>query len=341
VTRGRKDSKLEKAGQIELWLSDGVKKRKTSLAKIGKPPTKAQEKIVQAGTVIRQESPSPEDYTFLARELVQCGLPHRDPGTQTPMWVRRNGDLTLTMVRTDPDVGYPWGSHPRLFLFWINTEVLRTENRRLELGRYFSTFVRELGLHPSHGGRWSDYRRLQNQMERTLAASISFKRTVEVDGMTGTARLNMPVASQSILWWDYKRPEQGTIMPSWMLLSEEFFRWLLNSPVPMDLRAIRALKQSPLALDLYAWAAYKAYYAATQNRDQFATWRQLMEQCGTSYEDVKDFRRYATAQLRNILCVFPSLKLCEDDGRLVVKKESRPPIAPQPARRNLVEKHVK
>jgi hypothetical protein len=38
-----------------------------------------------------------------------------------------------------------------------------------------------------------------------------------------------------------------------MLLAEEFYRALINNPVPVDMRA---LKQSPLALDLYALATH-------------------------------------------------------------------------------------
>ena len=41
-----------------------------------------------------------------------------------------------------------------------------------------------------------------------------------------------------------------------MLLAEEFYRALINNPVPVDMRALRALKQSPLALDLYALATH-------------------------------------------------------------------------------------
>jgi len=39
-----------------------------------------------------------------------------------------------------------------------------------------------------------------------------------------------------------------------------FFEQLIAAPVPLDLRAIRALTQSPLALDLYVWAARRVSY---------------------------------------------------------------------------------
>lgn len=337
MAKKTKDSSLVKASQIELWIPDAVEgKKKTTLAKAAKAPL-PKESFLNAVTVIRSEPPAPEDKTFLARELVHCGLPHRDPG-DIPLWTRRSGNLTLTVSRTDADVGFPFGTHPRLFLYWLNTQLLRTDGRRLELGPFFSDFVRALGLHPDGGGKRSDWKRLHQQMERTLAATISFKKTIEEDGLTGRARLNMPVASQSMLWWDYKRPEQGTILSSFIVVGEDFAKALRDSPVPHDLRAIRAIKQSPLALDLYGIMAYRAYLAMTTGKDQIVTWKQLMQQSGAAYDDVQDYRKRALDQLKKISAVFPTLKLQDMVGGLIVSKASRPPIQSQPSRR-IVGKH--
>ena len=59
-----------------------------------------------------------------------ASLPHRDPG-QVNFWARTNGNITLSIVSgVDPRrmklVGYPYGSIPRLILFWMTTEALRT-----------------------------------------------------------------------------------------------------------------------------------------------------------------------------------------------------------------------
>lgn len=327
------NSGLVKAAQIELWMPDGPEgKKRTTTEKAAKVRV-PKESFVTTADAIRFTPPSPKDKTFLARELVHCGLPHRDPGNDVSMWTRKSGNLTLTISRTDPDVGFPWGSHPRLFLYWLNTQLLRIEGRRLELGPFFSDFIRELGLHPNGGGKRSDFRRLHCQMERTLAATISFKRVVKQDGLTGKARLNMPVASQSMLWWDYKRPEQGTVMSSFIVVGEEFACALRDAPVPHDLRAIRALKQSPLALDLYGIMAYRSFVAMTTGKDQMFTWQQLMQQSGAAYNNIQNFRQFALVQLKNILQVFPTLKLQDIPGGLIVSKTSRPPVDSRGSRR--------
>ena len=95
------------------------------------------------------------ELAFLARQLIQVTLPHRDPG-DIPVWTRRNGELTLILTRTDIDdagvlIGYPYGNMPRLLLYWINSEAVRTKSKHLELGSNLSRFMTELGLNPRNG----------------------------------------------------------------------------------------------------------------------------------------------------------------------------------------------
>ena len=37
-------------------------------------------------------------------------------------------------LNTEKSYGYPYGTIPRLLLFWMTTEATRTKSRRLELG---------------------------------------------------------------------------------------------------------------------------------------------------------------------------------------------------------------
>ena len=71
-------------------------------------------------------------------------------------------------------------------------------------------------------------------------------------------------------------------------------------PVPVDIRALRALKGSALALDLYAFVTYRAFRATRDGRAQFVTWEQLMGQLGAGYKDPRNFRKKARATLRKI-----------------------------------------
>jgi hypothetical protein len=128
------------------------------------PLTRTQRKILEASNVIYfQPQPDADDMAFSARELVQATLPHQTPPGNPPVWSRVNGNYTLRIrpgYKTDPKtkndvcIGYPYGNVPRLLLFWLTTEAIRTGNRRLELGGSLAGFMRELGLNPNRGGRW-------------------------------------------------------------------------------------------------------------------------------------------------------------------------------------------
>jgi hypothetical protein len=323
-TKGTKQA-LVKAGQLDL------------LQEIGKgfaPPTRSQEKLIEVGAKIRQE-PDAVEKAYLARELVQCTLPHSDPG-DVPLWTRTNKYTTLVVARTAFDfkskkpIGYPYGALPRLLLFWMNTEAVRTHKRRLEMGDSFAAFIRQLGLDPSRGGLRSDPERLREQMRRLFSAAIGFQQ--DTDDGTHEQAVTMSVTSSRELWWDPKNPEQMSLLGSWIELGDKFFQTITATPVPGDLRGLKALKRSPLALDLYIWATYKAFSARKKGKNQFVLWSSLIEQFGADYNDPKNFRKKAIAALRKVQTVYPGLKLQDAVGGICVLASSSPAVRERPSR---------
>lgn len=291
-------------------------------------------KLIDAAEAIRME-PDAAEAAFMARQLVQCTLPHANPGN-VPLWRRTNGNLTLGIqqgydLKSGKALGYPFGSIPRLLLFWITTEAVQTKNRRLQLGKSLSAFMREIGLDPNTGrGKRGDAPRLREQMRRLFAAHISFEQTIEEHDREGQRWLHMHVAPKGELWWDPKQPLQDNLWGSWIELGEDFFTAITTSPVPVDMRALRALKRSPLALDLYAWASYRTFTVTRKGKAQFVPWSGLMTQLGTDYADRKDFKRKARMALRKVQAVYSGLTLTYDVGGLTIHP-SRPAITPRPA----------
>jgi hypothetical protein len=220
--------------------------------------------------------PDKAESAFMARQLVQATLPHKDPG-DVPLWTRRNGTLTLTIQPGQKQgklLGYPYGTLPRLLLFWMTTEAVKTKNPRLELGSSLASFMRQLGLNPdngSKGAKRSDARRLREQMERLFKATISFEQTHHRPGRTGEGWMDMKVAPEGMLWWDERRPEQAALWDSWIELSKQFFEAITAAPVPADMRALNALKRSPLALDFYTWATYTAFQTQKTEQSRFVS----------------------------------------------------------------------
>lgn len=300
-----------------------------------KQPTRAHLKLIEAAVEIGMDRPTEQDSAYMARELVQCTLPHKNPGN-VEVWTRTNGNLTLAMqpgydIQGRKSYGYPYGTIPRLLLFWMTSEAVRTKSRRLDLGRSLGNFMHELGLNPENGtGKRSDARRLRDQVERLFQARISFHRHNETDSRQGHAWLSMEVAPEGELWWDIKNPNQAALWGSWVELGEKFFRAITAAPVPVDVRALRALKRSPLALDLYAWLSHESYRAHKSGKGRFVAWSLLMEQLGTDYSSPKDFGKKARAALNKVQLVYPGLKLGSLRAGVRIEPESFPAIQPKP-----------
>ena len=238
-----------------------------------------------------QQNPDATDKAYMARQLVQCTLPHSNPGNE-PIWSRTNGNLTLSIQphidRKTRKALYPYGTIPRLLLFWMVTEATQTKNRRLCLGHSLAGFMRELGLNPyTGGGKRSDAVRLRDQMTRLLRATISF----EQNYANGQSWLDMQIGPEAVLWWDPDKTFQDDLFESWVELGEKFYQAVTAAPVPLDMRALRALKKSPLALDLYSWLAYKTWNAARKGEPQAVNWIGLHAQMGADYAELRDFKK--------------------------------------------------
>lgn len=292
-----------------------------------KEPSKAQERFLDRVVEIRT-NPGAHEHAFIARELVQCTLPHRDPG-DTPRWTRTNGSLKLGITpgwdfQKDCSLGFPYGSYPRLLLFWITTQAVQTASRKLELDSTYSRFLQRLGLGGTSGGTRGELTRFRNQARRLFGARISFHQQLERHGATGQRWLDMQVAPQGELWWDPKDPDQIGLWGSYIVLGEHFFEAITASPVPVDHRHLRALKQSPLALDLYAWATHKVDYVLRKNNAQFVPWTALLAQFGGDYVRVRKFREKAIFALSKIKQVYVDLQLdVTADGITVLASSKR------------------
>ena len=285
-------------------------------------------KLIESGIRISENEPTPADIAFMAVFLVQCTLPHSDPG-DLPAWVRRNGDLTLVVqpgwdLKTNSSTGYPYGSISRLLLFWIITEAIRTKSRRIELGHSLTEFLRMGGMNPDNGtGKRSDSRRLKEQMQRLFSAMITFHRIIEEPYRRGEQRREMQVAAESELWWDTKHPDQSALWGSWIELGEKFYEAINGwGVIPFDLRHIKELRRSPLALDLYTLLNY---LGATVTKPKKMAWALLMEQLGGDYKHVQHFRSKATAALLKVSDVHRGLNVKRYNGGIVVSP-SRPAV---------------
>ena len=261
------------------------------------------------------------DLGFMARLMALCSLPRTNPGNQT-QYVRQNGPYTLVMSV----VGLhklPFGTNPRLILAWVCTEAVRTQSRDIVLGRSLSEFMRKLGISSTDGRGQT---RLRNQMNRLFNCSVQLNYTAEGRETSATAL----VAELTDFWWNPKRPDQTGLWESKVRLSEAFFNEIVSHPVPLDMNTLKALKRSPLGLDLYLWLTYRIFALTTPHR---LTWRQLYRQFGANparasdKRTVQNFRSRTVYELKKIKLAWPDLNYSTAPGVLILLP-SRPTIAP-------------
>ena len=270
------------------------------------------------------------DLGFMARTMALCSLPRSNPGNRL-RYVRHNGPYTLVMT-SGFNNKLPYGNLPRLLLAWVTTETVRTQSRELILGDSLSDFMRELGVYSSSGGK---HIRLRNQMRRLFNAHVQLIYKDE----RGEARVSSSVADRTEFWWNPRRPEERSLWESKIELGEKFFNEILRHPVPIDMNTLKALKRSPLGLDLYLWAVYRTF---SLKRPMRLSWPTLYRQFGvdpsraSDKRTVDNFRTDCLRELKKIKLAWPGLNYSLGKGVLMLSP-STPSITPVAASPRLAQ----
>lgn len=303
-------------------------------------PSWVKELIETQLAIEAEDAKSAGTISFMSRALVLATMPYKDPKTE--VFTRRNGDFTLRIVAGyEGDVpgkgGIPYGIYPRLLMSWVATEAVRTKSPVIQLGDSLRVFLRDvLEVRSTSGGKRGSGSRASEQMKRLFGAFISaqwsgtkekargFKlRNVQIaddvdvsqddldamDNLEGAAGKANSEPGQ--LWTPQAAEEAGTWQSS-VRLNRRFFEECLTSPVPIDLRAYKSLRRSPMAMDVYTWLTYRVSYATTRARP--IPWISLMNQFGGRInvddmgQSVRDFRKAFLAALEMVKIVYPQAR---------------------------------
>lgn len=263
------------------------------------------------------------DMGFLTRIMALCSLPRTDPGNRL-QYIRENGPFTLVMIAGGKNK-LPFGTLPRLLMAWVCTEAVRTQSRELTLGNSLAEFMRELGMLSDSGGVRSDRTRLRTQIDRLFSCTIEL--IYESQGRK--AAVSSLVTDRRDLWWDYKSPEQDTLWQSRIRLGESLFEEIIRHPVPLDMRILKAMRRSPLGLDLYLWLSYKVHAMNTQGKkSERLSWHLLYQQFGSDPSKANDkrtvdyFRADALRELDKLKVCWPGLNFGRPKGYLEIRASS-------------------
>jgi len=240
----------------------------------------------------------------MARAMTLATLPHRKVDGNE--FTRRNGAFTLSIM-TPGKIGLPYGSIPRLLLAWVTTEAVRTRERELVLGDSMAAFMAELGL--SRQG--SNIASLKNQSRRLFASTV----TATYEASDRIADIGYRLADSATLWWEAGDPRQRGLWSSTVVLSEKFYREVVERPIPVDVRALRALRRSPLALDIYCWLTWRFSYLKKPTE---IPWPALAAQFGSEYGRLRDFKASFLVELKKVLRAYPDARVNDGGGGLLL-----------------------
>lgn len=206
---------------------------------------------------------------FMSRTLAQISLPHSE--LKSHYFERTSGLMTLSVV-ANPKKGLPYGSYPRLLLAWLCTEAVRTKSQTIHLGVNQADFMRKLAL--NRDGR--TIAALKEQTSRLVSSLF----TLEFADRDLKGFRNLLLANSGFELW---KPQTGE-WETHLQLTADFFNDIIQNPVPFDFSVLNALRQSPMAMDVYTWLVYRTYSVyVTGNRPVKIGWADLQAQFGANY----------------------------------------------------------
>lgn len=164
------------------------------------------------------------------------------------------------------------------------TEAVRLNDRELSLGTSLAAFMREIGFEQTGGAR---VQRLQDQIQRLAKCSMTVD-DVRPNSLVGE---NFQFADSWALWWSPKDGPNEMLWPSTITLSEKYFQSIKSAPIPIDRRALGALRVhggGGLPIDMYTWLAHRMSYLRSST---LVPWNLLMVQFGSQYKLERNFKK--------------------------------------------------
>ena len=236
--------------------------------------------------------------------MVPSALPHRKLANDKG-WQIEGERVTLIVepgmrkgAHGEPElVGIPYGSRARLILLRLQSEALRTQSRDVELGRNLHDWLLKMGI--PIGGR--SFKEVKDQTERISRCRLTFE--IRRGNRVGLANQNI---MDFAVFFESPDPSQGTLFAQHARLSQAFFDTLNRHPVPIEEAAVRAISNNSVAIDIYAWLAYRLH---SLQKPTPISWKALKQQFGISFSRLDNFMTTFSSNLRLALAVYRDAKV--------------------------------
>jgi len=240
----------------------------------------------------------------------------RRPGPWSTNVATANSCCSSPVIQTTDSL---WGQD-RLVPLFLATLATRQQTRRITFpsaAEMLDTFGMQQG--------GSQYRRLVGAFQRIFGATIFFGTDTHrsVSRVVHEARFNF--MSEARIWYSRDADQQN--LPgecqNLIVLTEEFYREVLEHPIPTDLEAAKALSSSPAALDLFTWLSYRCFVARSEERIPLFGEFGLANQLGcVEYSRPRRFRERLEQWLRLVQAMWPECpaRISQDGQYLLVNR---------------------
>ena len=296
------------------------------LARLSGAPT-----VFDRVSAVASEDPVP---SFLHSALCAMSLPVRRPTDDKQPIIRADGQYTLVITpkavvqnvdgqRDLKVLGVPYGSLPRVILIHIMTEAVRTNSRQVYLGKNFTDWMKRMGFRTISYGPRGSATLVKDQVDRLFACEWM----IRWDGTRTTGEKEYGIKEVK-LTNEYGGVDQANAsFAREIYLTEGFYDHLKEHAVPLNEHAIRQLKDSATALDLYTWLAYRLPRINPQ-RPTSLSWSQLANHFGNDGKNIRKFRQIIReAWDKHVSAVYPQAKAEFETG--LIRLYSSPAPVPR------------
>jgi hypothetical protein len=285
---------------------------------------------------VHDEEPVP---AFLHSALCAMSLPTKRPKDDTQPILREDGKYALAinprpiLLNVDgksvlKSLGVPYGSYPRVALIYLLSQAVTKQSRDVYLGRNFTEWMRRLGYQTVSYGPRGTANLMREQVDRLLACEWQIRWDGSGDGENAFAVRDVKISNEYAGSLD----KNGAFARE-IRMSEVFYSHLVDHAVPLNEIAIRELKGTPTALDLYTYLAYRLPRISGA-KSQVISWDQLAKHLGNE-ADSKRFRQTVRETMQLVSAVYPNANV-DLSGRKVILHPS-----PAPLERKLFGPHLR
>ncbi len=307
-------------------------------------------RVIRFADAIEARRDEKQTLAFSPQDFILFGLPYKRP--KGSVYARRNGKLSFEVLG-HPAHGVPFGQD-RLLPIWLATaySVCGQPEDGVIRFRAVRDILSAFDMPPAG----SEFRALKSRILRFTHATLFVYDERQSEATAGSERKvirRYNLIDAVDLWFDRhgRQPNQYTLWQNYITLSRSFAAALREKKMPLDLDTVCALKDRPMALDLYVWQAHRSWELFHLKRDSASVpvfgEEGLLAQFGSQVASEKKARQLLRANQKLVEGVWRSCPnhLTKDGNRLVLRpaealKNARlalPGVSPRPPVQRLLE----